>query len=195
MKYFRAFHNRFQGGTLMMRYTVAIIGLMMCSITGVASADRGKSRFQDLEFLAVLTGDQEVTTPPGGVDTERTATGTADFDVGFTGVRVHVRVSDPTNVVAAHFHCGKPGENGPIVFGLISPGPLALEGNTIRGTLTNANANPAANCVPLIGRPVNNIAALALAIREGLVYLNIHTSAFPAGEIRGQMLEEHEHRH
>lgn len=176
----------------MLRYTVTITALIMLCMTGMAHADRGRSKFPDLEFLAVLTGDQEVTTPPGGVDTERTAIGNADFDAGFTSVRVHVRVSDPTNIVAAHFHCGKPGENGPVVFGLISPGPLMLEGNTIRGTLTNAHANAAANCIPLIGRPVNNIAALALAMREGLVYLNIHTSAFPAGEIRGQMLE-HDH--
>jgi hypothetical protein len=177
----------------MLRYTIVLTVLMMC-VTGIANADRGKSNDLDLEFLAVLTGDQENTTPPGGVATERTATGFADFDAGFTSVRVHVRVSDPTNVVAAHFHCGKPGENGPIVFGLISPGPLTLQGDTIRGILTNANANAAANCIPLIGRPVNNIAALALAMREGLVYLNIHTSSFPAGEIRGQMLE-HEHNH
>jgi hypothetical protein len=157
-----------------------------------AGFDRGKNRGPDLEFLAVLTGDQEVAATPGGVDSDRTALGTADFDAGFTRVRVHVRVSNPTNIVAAHFHCGKPGENGPVVFGLIAPGPLALEGNTIRGTLTNADANVAANCTPLIGRPVNNIAALALAMRDGLVYLNIHTSMFPAGEIRGQMLD---HKH
>jgi hypothetical protein len=176
----------------MLRYIAAITALICCT-TGFAIASgkgRGQQNFPDLEFLAVLTGAQENTTPPGGVDTERTAVGTADFDAGLTSVRVHVKVSDPTNIVAAHFHCGKPAENGPIVFGLISPGPLMLEGNTIRGTLTNANTNAAANCVPLIGRQITNIAALALAMREGLVYLNIHTSAFPAGEIRGQMLEE-----
>jgi hypothetical protein len=179
----------------MLRYYIAV--LAACCALGASShagADKAKglNKKTDLEFLAVLTGAQEVTTPPGGVTTDRTAIGTADFDPGFTRVRVHVRVSDPSNIVAAHFHCGKPGENGPIVFGLFSPGPLALEGNSVRGTLTNAEANAAANCVPLVGRPVNNIAALALAMREGLVYLNIHTSAFPAGEIRGQLLE-HEH--
>jgi hypothetical protein len=176
----------------MLRYRVALTALLACSlVSGVANAgfDRGKNKFPDLEFLAVLTGAQEVTAPPGGVATDRTAVGNAHFDAGFTRVRVHVRVSDPSNIVAAHFHCGKPGENGPVVFGLFSPGPLALEGNTVKGTLTNADANSAANCVPLVGRPVNNIAALALAMREGLVYLNIHTSTFPAGEIRGQLLE------
>jgi hypothetical protein len=181
----------------MLRYMI-VTTLLICCTADIAIANgksRGHQNFPDLEFLAVLTGAQENTTPPGGVDTERTAAGTADFDAGLTSVRVHVKVSDPTNIVAAHFHCGKPAENGPIVFGLISPGPLMLEANVIRGTLTNADTNPAANCVPLIGRQITNIAALALAMREGLVYLNIHTSAFPAGEIRGQMLEEHKHHH
>lgn len=179
----------------MLRHLMIALAVCALGASAGAAADRGKEwkkKDTDIEFLAVLTGAQEVTTPPGGVATDRTAIGNADFDPGFTRVQVHVRVSDPSNIVAAHFHCGKPGENGPVVFGLFSPGPLALEGNTIRGTLTNADANPAANCVPLIGRPVNNIAALALAMDEGLVYLNIHTSAFPAGEIRGQMLE-HDH--
>ncbi len=41
-----------------------------------------------------------------------------------------------------------------------------------------------------IGRPVNNIAALALAMRDGLIYINVHTAAFGGGEIRGQLLED-----
>jgi hypothetical protein len=176
----------------MLRYIVAIMALLICyTLIGTANANgRGHhNNFPDLEFLAVLTGHQENTTPPGGVVTDRTALGVADFDVGFTGVQVHVRVSDPTNIVAAHFHCGRPGQNGPIVFGLISPGTLMLNGNVISGRLTNA-AYTGADCTAAVGRPVNNIAALALAMQDGLVYLNIHTTAFPAGEIRGQMLEE-----
>jgi hypothetical protein len=46
-----------------------------------------------------------------------------------------------------------------------------------------------ADCVPNIGRPVNNLAALAFAMRDGLIYANVHTTNFPGGEIRGQMLE------
>ena len=46
-----------------------------------------------------------------------------------------------------------------------------------------------ADCVPAIGRPVNNIASLAFAARNGLIYANVHTVANPPGEVRGQLLE------
>lgn len=148
----------------------------------------GKSRHGGwLVFNTVATGAQEVN-GAGGVETDRLARATAIFDPGFTRVRIKVRLNDSENVTAVHFHCARAGENGPVAFGLISPGPLGLENGTIRGTLTNADAT-GADCMASVDRPVNNIASLAMAMREGLIYLNIHTSENPAGEVRGQMLE------
>ena len=101
-------------------------------------------------------------------------------------VELRVRNMDPTR---AHFHCARPGENGPIVFGLVDPGPGAFDGNRVKVTLTNDDFNDK-DCIPNIGRPVNNIAALAFAMRDGLIYANAHSDAFPKGEIRGQMLND-----
>jgi hypothetical protein len=56
----------------------------------------------------------------------------------------------------------------------------------IKCTLTNDNWS-GTDCTPLVGQPVNNIAALRDAMDEGLVYFNLHTGAFPSGEVRGQM--------
>ena len=38
-------------------------------------------------------------------------------------------------------------------------------------------------------RNKSNIAALAFAMRDGLIYANVHTAANTGGEIRGQLIE------
>jgi hypothetical protein len=137
-------------------------------------------------FRATLAGAQEVP------ERESPAQGeiTVRFDTGLTKMDVNLRVNQNTvgAVTRAHFHCARPGENGPIIFGLFDPGPFPV-GNRVRGTLTNADLNPGQDCIPTTGIVVNNLASLAFAMREGLIYANVHTSAFPGGEIRGQMIE------
>ena len=91
------------------------------------------------------------------------------------------------DVVAAHFHCAPPGVNGPIAFGLLNPGQLTAFDDNVRVRITNADFT-GDDCEPVIGRPVNNIAALALAMQDGLIYINLHSPTAPLGEIRGQML-------
>lgn len=147
-----------------------------------------------LTFEATATGAQEAVFVdgvfvPGGTDTSAVGRIKARFDSGLTKVDVDLRIDNLVGTfAAAHFHCGRPGQNGPVAFGLVNPGPLAFDGRRIRGTLGNTDFT-GADCAPVIGRAVNNIAALALAMADGLIYLNVHSSVFPAGEVRGQMLE------
>ena len=158
--------------------TLVLVGLL--ALSGAAYAG-------GLEFDAELTSAQSVPTPgPGLIVTSDVL---AVFDEGFTEVEVTLKVDGGDNVVAAHFHCALPGENGPVAFGLFSPGPLVFDGTEAEGVLTNADFT-GADCNPTIGRPVNNIAALAFAMREGLIYANVHTTDNPPGEVRGQMLEK-----
>lgn len=127
---------------------------------------------------------------PGGRDTDAEGRIKAKFDKEFTKVEVNLRIKYLEGVfTAAHFHCGRAGQNGPVAFGLVSPGPLALDGKRVKGTLTNLDFT-GSDCMPVVGRPVNNIAALALAMRVGLIYINVHSTVFGPGEIRGQMLED-----
>jgi hypothetical protein len=168
------------------RAVVSLAFLPGLVLTGMASA-------QDLNFNASLSGDQEVVVDgdmvvPGGTDTDASGRITARFDRALTQVRVHLRIEGLTGAFfAAHFHCGRPGQNGDVVFGMVSPGMLEFDGERIRGTLTNADYT-GADCTDEIGRPVNNLASLAFAMRDGLIYANVHSDLFPAGEIRGQML-------
>ncbi|MGH7928253.1 MAG: CHRD domain-containing protein [Candidatus Binatia bacterium] len=155
-----------------------IVFLALCGVASAKDKD-------GLKFDAQLTGAQEVPER----DTPAKADIAAQFDLGFTELEVELKVSDNTvgTVTRAHFHCAAPGANGPIVFGLFDPGPFPV-GNRVDGTLTNADYT-GADCVPTTGRVINNLASLALAMRDGLIYANIHTTIFTGGELRGQMIE------
>ncbi len=136
-----------------------------------------------LRCEAKLSGAQET----ADVDTDASGSITAKFDAAFTKVRVRLKVRDAPDANRAHFHCARPGANGPIAFGLVDPGPLSFNGRVVRGKLFNEDSN-GADCGPTADRPVNNIASLAFAMRDGLVYINVHTPENTGGEIRGQML-------
>ncbi len=164
--------------------------LSLIGAFGIASAD------DDEDFEATLTGDQEVVFDdqenfvPGGTGSAAIGRINADFDAGYTALDVNLGVERLSNAfAAAHFHCGRPGENGPIVFGMVNPGRLAFDGRAVTGRLTNADYT-GEDCTEIIGRPVNNLVSLAFAMRDGLIYVNVHTDAFPDGEIRGQMLDD-----
>jgi hypothetical protein len=168
----------------------SVICLPALAMAGLAYAD-------DQHFDATLSGAQEAVFDgdnfiPGGTDTGASGRIIAKFNKSLSAVRVNLRIQNLTGTfAAAHFHCGRPGENGPVAFGLVGPGPLEFDGQRIRGTLTNADF-AGADCLEVIGRPVNNIAALAFAMRDGLIYANVHSDVFPAGEIRGQMLQRND---
>ncbi len=158
--------------------------ILMVAFLAVAGIAYGKG---GLRFRADLSRDQEVPAAVGGNITKSTVE--ARFDDAFTQVEVKLKIKGGVNVVAAHFHCALPGENGPIAFGLFSPGPLVFDGKKAEGTLTNADST-GADCTSVIGRPVSNIVALAFAMRDGLIYANVHTTDNPTGEVRGQLLED-----
>lgn len=144
-----------------------------------------------LKCDARLSGAQEVTTT--SVDTPAKGKIEVKFDKGFTKAEVELEFEDTLGTAnRAHFHCAFAGANGPVAFGIVDPGPADcdpadLAAGNIECTLTNADFNNA-DCLANIGRPVSNIAALAFAMRRGSIYVNVHTTAFPGGEIRGQLL-------
>ena len=80
----------------------------------------------------------------------------------------------------AHIHFGDPGLTGPVILPLANPGPPSATSGTFLGTLTSAD---------LIPSPASGILTFAdaiAAIRGGHTYVDIHETAFPGGEIRGQ---------
>ena len=140
----------------------------------------------DLFFRGDLSGAQEepeIVTANSGVITVRA-------NPELTQVVVRLRVSEVGDVVAAHLHCNRAGENGGLALGLVAPGPCAFDGNHLQCTLTNADilATPGvADCLATIGQPINNIASLVAAIRAGNIYANVHTGTNGGGEVRAQL--------
>ena len=179
----------------MKNITMGVLAAALLAIAGAAiadDADEERSFGGGVSFSARRSSAQEFQ----GADSRGMGRAHVRFDAGFTKVFVDVRVDGLTGAFTrAHFHCNRPGANGPAAFGLVQPGPLVFDGRRVRGVLTNADFN-GGDCaaVPFVERPVNNIAALAFAMRDGLVYLNVHTDLFPAGEIRGQMLPDNRSR-
>ena len=110
------------------------------------------------------------------------------FDEGLTQAQVLLKLDGVNSVVvASHFHCALPGQNGPVSFGLLSPGPLGGIVGEASTTLTNAHS---VGVCTVAGHTVSNIAGLYFAMKEGLIYLNVHTAEYPGGEVRAQMQVE-----
>lgn len=158
----------------------------------------------DFRSTTHMTGAQEV--PAAASD--GIARATVRFDKGFTKVRVRLNFRNLSGTFTRlHFHCNVAGANGPVALGLIdtvAPGldnsdVVTLGDHRIVGTLTNDNFPADDPCPDAIGKPVNNIASLAAAIDRGEIYLNLHTDAFPPGEVRGQVRplkqDDRKHRH
>lgn len=164
-----------------------IASLALCGAPAFADRDRDDDDDDDrFSFSAIATADQEV----GGSTSEGIAKVTVRFNKALTKADVRLRVRGlEAPVAAAHFHCHRAGANGPVAFGLLNPGPLMDIDERVRLTLTGADFS-GGDCMGSVGRPVSNIAALFFAMRDGLIYLNVHTSINPAGAVRGQMLQD-----
>ena len=126
------------------------------------------------QFLARLNGAGEVPL------VESDATGRAKFKLRNGQLSFKLNVDDIEGVLQAHIHLGLPNENGPFVAFLFGPvGPTGpIDGRLARGTLTETD---------LIGPLAGDFSEFVDALRNGDLYVNVHTVANPPGEIRGQI--------
>ena len=99
-------------------------------------------------------------------------------------------------VTQAHIHFAQNGVNGNIIVylcdntGLAPSGtPACPDSGTITGTVTAVDVNPPNNPLPATARGIQpgDFVALVAAIENNAGYVNVHTTTYPAGEIRGQL--------
>ncbi len=123
-------------------------------------------------FTAQLSGNNAVPPIAGN------GTGSATVTIADDGQSVSwdVTYSGLTGAPGAgHIHFGAADANGPVMI------PFA----TVTATGSSGTFN-AADYAGGAGLPADWAGALA-AIRDGNAYVNIHTAAYPGGEIRGQL--------
>jgi hypothetical protein len=133
-------------------------------------------------WLVPLSGDEEV--PP--VETD--ATGTALFYLSEDGEALHYSLSvhNLENFTMAHIHYGEVGVNAGVTVWLHPPTPPAtliegvFSGILATGTITDAEISP-------LETIDGTLESLLDAFAAEETYVNVHTSANPAGEIRGQI--------
>jgi len=128
-----------------------------------------------------LSGGEEV--PP--VDTR--AQGQAVFQLSRDGSELSYRliVANIQNVTQAHIHMAPRGVNGPVVAWLYPEGPpTQLIPGRFNGVLATGTITADDLVGPLAGAELEELIEAMLA---GNLYVNVHTSQFPPGEIRGQI--------
>jgi len=175
--------------------TAAVVGV--AGFTGAALAG-GNGR----DFATDLSGFEEVssisTTGGGSVEAAVNRAGT---EIRYTLRYDHLEGT----VQQSHIHFAQEGVNGPIVVflctnlnngraGVTPTCPTELPGE-VTGVLTedDVSTTPASANAITQGIEAKAFAELVRAMRAGVTYANVHSTKWPAGEIRGQF--DHEQGH
>ncbi|KAI3437994.1 hypothetical protein D9Q98_000437 [Chlorella vulgaris] len=160
----------------------ALIGLLALGLLPHAFANEGS---------AVLDGSSQV---PIGVNTTMTGYWNATASPDGTGVDWTLEVFDAIDVTMAHIHQGGPEDNGPVIVFLV---PVGVGSAATTNTLPQLS--PPASGADLVyqgrftaadmGGPAagNSLEQLYQLFESDGAYVNVHTSAYPNGEIRGQV--------
>jgi hypothetical protein len=133
---------------------------MILFVTSVSCKDDKEKENSILTFQAALNGMNEV--PPNGSTSTGEATLTYDTLAKKFDIVVKYNGITPT---AGHIHKGAPGIAGGVVFGF-----------------TNPLSSPITYSSPVLTDEQRN------DLYSGQYYVNLHSSAFPNGEIRGQLV-------
>jgi CHRD domain/LPXTG cell wall anchor motif len=129
---------------------------------GAASSSSSSSAGTWVKLITRLNGEAEIPTGDpnaNGTASIRTRGSEVCYDLRWSGVEA----------TASHIHRAAPGKAGPIVV------PFFAEDSALAG-------NSKSGCVKADSEVV-----AAIAAKPGNYYVNIHSAAFPKGEIRGQL--------
>ncbi len=135
---------------------------------------------QKKSFTATLSGAVQVPA------VKTMATGHATFRLSKDGQSISytLTVKKIDHVTMAHIHLAPAGKDGPPVVWLYPTKTYTERPGKVSGLLSRGTFTAAQLVGPLKGKP---LADLLKDMRDGDAYVNVHTTANPGGEIRGQI--------
>lgn len=134
-------------------------------------------------FSANINGAQEV------ASTTSAMTGYAIFNVSMDERNIDyiVNATNGNGITDIVLACAQPGLNGPTVVSFLhnSTGVAASTALTTGTIVISDITSDASACTPNI----HTTSHLVQAMREGSIYINVLTTAYPQGEIRGNLMD------
>lgn len=155
--------------------TWADAAVVLGVVVAVAACSESTSNPDRVQYFANLTGGAEVPA------TTSTATGSAAFELrgGDTLIYAINAQNLSKAATASHIHVGSKTEAGGVVNG------FAINANVTSGTI--ASGTIVLSKLVAAGTTQISGDSLLKLLNNGNAYVNVHTSTFPSGEIRGQI--------
>lgn len=167
-----------------MRRTLILTAVAVLAIGAIGTVSANDDQSERKDSKATLSGFAEVpsisTAGAGKLRLTLDKAGTTiTYSLSYSGLQ-------GGSAAAAHLHLGQPGVSGGVIADLCGgskPACPAGPSGTVTGTITATNiVGPTAQ-----GIAAGEFAEVLRAVRAGMVYVNVHTATYPAGEIRGQV--------
>jgi hypothetical protein len=168
------------------------LGLLVSSVMTSAA---GNDDEKQIELHANLFGIHEVAPPSTTVITDATGTFTATVNNDSTLTYTLTYKNLSSSVLQAHIHIGATKVAGSITIFLCTnlgngpaDTPACPDDSTHSGTVTRTvSAADVTNLAAAQGVPAGDFKDVVRAIVSHVTYANVHSTNFPAGEIRGQI--------
>ena len=160
--------------------------LAVLAIGSYAAADSGKKNVSTGPMSGYLEG-----APGGPVSSVATGSFEATIDDDASEIDFTLTFANlEAPVLFAHIHFGQRSVNGGVAAFLCGGGgkPACPQSGTVTGTIVPADVvGPAGQ-----GIAAGEFGELVAAIRAGRTYANVHSTKFPAGEVRGQINDDNQ---